>query len=45
MIFGAKQNQDFWHMIFKAGKAPNEVRVLADGLDLQRMIQPKVVST
>lgn len=27
-IFGAKQNFDFWALIFKTGKAPNDVRAL-----------------
>ncbi len=39
-VFGSKQNLDFWEMIFQTGKAPTGVQVLAQPLDLNRMIQP-----
>lgn len=38
-VFGAKQPRDFWHQIFRTGVAPNSVRVLAQPLDLSKMIQ------
>jgi len=38
-VFGAKQNVDFWDKIFETGVAPTGVRVLAQPLDLQVMIQ------
>ena len=38
-VFGAKQNLDFWRTIFKTGKAPNSVQVLAKPLDIMEMIQ------
>lgn len=39
MVFGAKQNRDYWNQVFKTGKTPSGVRVLAEPLDLQSMIQ------
>jgi hypothetical protein len=38
-VFGAKQNAEFWKVIFDTGVAPTGVRVLAQPLDLHRMIQ------
>lgn len=38
-VFGAKQNREFWKKVFGAGKTPSGVRVLAQPLDLMRMIQ------
>ncbi len=38
-VFGAKQNYDFWKIVFQTGKAPNGVQVLAQPLDLNQMIQ------
>lgn len=38
-VFGAKQNFDFWRTVFQTGKAPTGVPVLAQPLDLNRMIQ------
>jgi hypothetical protein len=38
-VFGAKQNLDFWQRVFQTGTAPTGVRVLAQPLDLTRMIQ------
>lgn len=44
-VFGAKQNLDFWKRVFKTGIAPNNVRVLAEGLDIMQMIQTPPNST
>ncbi len=38
-VFGAKQNFDFWKKVFETGVAPTGVRVLAQPLNLQTMIQ------
>lgn len=38
-VFGAKQNRDFWKKVFETGKTPSGVRVLAQPLELMRMIQ------
>jgi hypothetical protein len=38
-VFGAKQNLDFWKKVFETGVAPTGVRVLAQPLNLQTMIQ------
>jgi len=38
-IFGAKQNSEFWGQIFKTGKAPNGITVLAKPLDITQMIK------
>lgn len=38
-VFGPKRNLDFWDTTFKTGVTPTGVRVLAEGLDLQSMIQ------
>jgi hypothetical protein len=38
-VFGAKQNLDFWKQIFKTGKSPSGVQVLAQSLDLNSMIR------
>jgi len=40
-IFGAKQNRDYWLAIFKTGSTPNGVKVLAEPLDIQKMIKSK----
>lgn len=40
-VFGAKQNSEFWKAIFETGRAPTGVSVLAQPLDLQRMIQER----
>lgn len=37
-LFGAKQNRDAWRTIFNTGKSPAGVRVLAEPLDLTKMI-------
>lgn len=38
-VFGAKQNLDFWKKVFETGTTPTGVRVLAQPLNLQTMIQ------
>lgn len=38
-VFGPKQNLDYWYTVFKTGVAPNGIRILAEPLDLSRMIQ------
>jgi hypothetical protein len=38
-VFGAKQNLDFWKRVFETGTTPTGVRVLAQPLNLQTMIQ------
>lgn len=38
-VFGAKQNLDFWQRVFKTGTTPTGVRVLAQPLNLEIMIQ------
>lgn len=38
-VFGAKQNLDFWARVFETGITPTGVRVLAQPLELSRMIQ------
>lgn len=37
-IFGAKQNRDYWASIFKSGKTPSGIEVLAQPLRIQEMI-------
>ena len=39
MVFGAKQNRDFWIAIFKGGVAPNGKRVLTEPVDINKMIR------
>ena len=38
-VFGAKQNLDFWKKVFETGSTPTGVRVLAQPLNLQAMVQ------
>lgn len=38
-VFGAKQNRDYWMTVFYTGKSPSGVPVLAQPIDLNRMIQ------
>nr|HQI77717.1 HNH endonuclease [Candidatus Latescibacterota bacterium] len=38
-VFGPKQNSDDWAKVFDTGLTPNGIRILAQGLDLQSMIQ------
>jgi hypothetical protein len=44
-VFGTKQNLDFWEKVFHTGKAPTGVQILAQPLDLNRMIQPRAPAT
>ncbi len=37
-VFGAKFSRDYWLHIFKHGTAPNGTRVLAEPLDIKKMI-------
>lgn len=37
-IFGSKQNYGFWQTIFESGKSPSSVQVLAEPIDLMKMI-------
>ena len=38
-VFGPKQNLDYWEKVFKTGKAPSGIQILARPLDLNQMIQ------
>jgi hypothetical protein len=38
-VFGAKQNRDFWSQVFKTGRAPTGVQVLARPLDVIDMMK------
>lgn len=38
-IFGGKQNYAVWQTIFESGKSPSGVQVLAEPIDLMKMIQ------
>jgi len=40
-VFGAKRNREYWHEVFKTGKSPEGVPVLAAPLDLSRMVQDR----
>lgn len=40
-VFGPKQNLDFWERVFQTGKTPTGIRILAQPLDLTKMIQPR----
>ncbi len=37
-VFGAKQSRDFWVAIFKTGKAPTGKQVLAEPVEINKMI-------
>ena len=39
-VFGPKQNLDYWEKVFETGRSPNDIRILAQPLDLSAMIQP-----
>ena len=39
-VFGPKQNLNFWQEVFRTGTAPTKQQILAEGIDLQQMIQP-----
>ena len=38
-VFGPKQSPDFWEQVFATGEAPNGIRILAQGLNLNEMIR------
>lgn len=38
-VFGGKQNNAYWHTIFETGRTPDGVRVLAEHVDLMKMIR------
>lgn len=38
IVFGPKQNLDYWEKVFRDGVTPNNIRVLAKGLDILEMI-------
>jgi len=38
-VFGGKQNNDYWQTIFETGKSPQGLQVLAEAIDLMKMIQ------
>jgi hypothetical protein len=40
-VFGPKQNLDYWADVFKTGKSPSKIQVLAAPLDLNEMIRQK----
>lgn len=37
-VFGGKQGNDFWQTIFETGKSPQGIRVLAEPINLMKMI-------
>jgi len=37
-VFGGKQNNDFWQTIFENGKSPQGIQVLAEPINLMKMI-------
>ena len=41
VVFGPKQNLDYWERIFESGLSPDGNRVLAEGLDILTMITPR----
>ena len=38
-VFGSKQKPDYWEKVFKTGKEPSGIQILARPLDLNQMIQ------
>ena len=40
-VFGPKQNLDFWEEVFRTGKTPTDIQILAQPIDLNQMIQPR----
>jgi hypothetical protein len=38
-VFGPKQNFDFWERVFNTGKSPTGIQILADPLDINKMIK------
>jgi len=41
-VFGPKQNFDFWEKVFSTGKSPTGVQILAEALDINKMIKGRV---
>ena len=39
--FGGKRNSDYWQAVFESGKSPDNSDVMATGLNLMEMIQPR----
>lgn len=39
-VFGGKQNYDFWKTIFETGKSPQGQQVLAEPINLMKMMEP-----
>ena len=39
VVFGSKQNLDFWERVFDTGQAPSQIQVLAEGLSVIDMIK------
>ena len=39
-VFGGKQNYDYWQTIFESGATPQGQKVLTEGINLIKMIQP-----
>ena len=44
MVFGMKRNSEYWERVFETGVAPDDVQVLATGLNVMEMIKPKGTS-
>jgi hypothetical protein len=44
-VFGPKQNLDYWQKIFRTGKSPSGIQILAAPLDLNQMILPKAATS
>jgi hypothetical protein len=40
-VFGSGQNLAYWAEVFKTGKAPSKIQVLAGPLDLNEMVRPR----
>ena len=40
IVFGPKQNRQFWKQAFETGKTPTDIRVLAEPFDLKQMVSP-----
>jgi hypothetical protein len=43
-VFGPKQNLDYWEKVFQTGKAPGNIQILAEPLNLNVMIQSKAAA-
>lgn len=40
-VFGVKQSMNFWDIIFKTGKTPDEVPILGEPINLIEMLKPR----